>query len=562
MPHRRRSTPMFEPHPLPGRPAADPRTDYKEPADRERLMAQYDGDIAFGDQEFGRFLRELRSRELYDRSFILFLSDHGEEFLDHGQWLHGRSVFDELVRVPLVVKFPGQKDAGRRITTQVQTVDLVPTIFESLGLPQPEGLAGLPLQRAIRDEPKGLGQAKSAGQTNVTKNERPAVSEISHRGIVAHGLRTTQDKYIRRFSPEEDELYFDLHEGPEGEDRSLGVPRRARPEAPRGRRGGHGPQPLRLRLARRGQGRAPPHAPDGRMDRAGDNDGFRHSGSTGGLRERSTPRASRDTTTGPAAGRGLHASARGCLRLPRRDAEREAPDALADRPSPKRAPTPRRFPFALPSPRGREGDAEGGAKSRGNLFGLQRATHRASPSGWPFLRAARSWSSTSRPRSGSRPSATWATDDPSTSSSSTSTALSSTRSTDLAQATNDAMASLLPGRRPSRATLFARFVGDGAQKLIARAIAHARAPLAVEDVLPLFLDCYAKRLLETTRAYDGIPEALDALRHLQLAVLTNKPGNLSRALLEGLGLSSRVRDDPRPGRRSPHGNPIREASFG
>ena len=51
---------MFEPHPLPDRPAADPRTDYKEPADRERLIAQYDGDIAFGDQEFGRFLRELR----------------------------------------------------------------------------------------------------------------------------------------------------------------------------------------------------------------------------------------------------------------------------------------------------------------------------------------------------------------------------------------------------------------------------------------------------------------------------------------------------------------------
>ena len=190
---------MFEPHPLPGRPAADPRTDYKVPADRERLMAQYDGDIAFGDQEFGRFVKELRSRGLYDRALILFLADHGEEFQDHGQWLHGRSVFDELVHVPLVVKFPGRKDAGRRITTQVQTVDLVPTIFESLGLPQPEGLAGQPLQRAM------AGQAPS---------ERPAVSEISHRGIVAHGLRTGQDKYIRRFSPEEDELYFDLVKDP------------------------------------------------------------------------------------------------------------------------------------------------------------------------------------------------------------------------------------------------------------------------------------------------------------------------------------------------------------
>jgi phosphoglycolate phosphatase len=101
------------------------------------------------------------------------------------------------------------------------------------------------------------------------------------------------------------------------------------------------------------------------------------------------------------------------------------------------------------------------------------------------------------------------------------------------------MALAAPGAPPIPREAVRSFVGDGAQKLIARAISHARAPLAVEDVLPLFLECYAKRLLETTRVYDGILEALDELRHLQLAVLTNKPGNLSRALLEGLGLSNR-----------------------
>jgi arylsulfatase A-like enzyme len=209
---------MFEPHPLPDRPAADPRTDYKEPADRERLIAQYDGDIAFGDQEFGRFIEELRSRGLYDRALILFVSDHGEEFLDHGQWLHGRSVFDELIRVPLVVKFPKQKDGGRRIATQVQTLDLVPTIFESLALPLPEGLSGLPLQRAL---------------VGVASGERPAVSEISHRGIVAHASRTAQDKYVRRFSPEEDELYFDLTKDP-GERANLSASRSERVRKLRG----------------------------------------------------------------------------------------------------------------------------------------------------------------------------------------------------------------------------------------------------------------------------------------------------------------------------------------
>jgi arylsulfatase A-like enzyme len=197
---------MFEPHPAPGHPAADPRTDYKEPLDRERMIAQYDGDIAYGDREFGRFVQGLRARGLYERALVVFLGDHGEEFLDHGQWLHGRSVFDELVHIPLLVKFPGQRNAGRRVAQQVQEVDILPTVLENQGLPVPAPplIAGRPLQRVL------VG----------TASPTPAVSEISHRGFVAHGIRTEADKYIRRFSPTEDELYFDLVHDPK-ETRSI-----------------------------------------------------------------------------------------------------------------------------------------------------------------------------------------------------------------------------------------------------------------------------------------------------------------------------------------------------
>lgn len=190
----------FTPGPIEGHPGVDPRTDYKEPEDRARLIAQYDGDIAYGDQEFGRFLRGLRSRGLYDRAMIVFMADHGEEFLDHGGWLHGRSVFDELIHVPLVVKFPGQRWAGRRIGQQVQTVDVLPTILANEGLPVPPlpAIAGLPLQGVVKG----------------SLAERPAVSEISHRGFVAHGMRTSHDKYIHRFSPDPAEMYFDLVRDP------------------------------------------------------------------------------------------------------------------------------------------------------------------------------------------------------------------------------------------------------------------------------------------------------------------------------------------------------------
>jgi arylsulfatase A-like enzyme len=189
---------MFEPFPAPGHPARDPRTDYKEPLDRERMIAQYDGDVAFGDREFGRFVRELKAAGLYEDALVVFLADHGEEFLDHGSWLHGRSLFDELIHVPLVVKLPGNRGAGRRVAEQVQGLDIVPTVLEAMGLPLPRDLGGQPLQRAL-----------AGGAT-----PRTALAEISHRGFVAYGARTEGDKFVRRFSPVDDELYFDLLRDP------------------------------------------------------------------------------------------------------------------------------------------------------------------------------------------------------------------------------------------------------------------------------------------------------------------------------------------------------------
>jgi arylsulfatase A-like enzyme len=230
----------YEPYPTEGHSGQDPRTDYKEPLDRERLRAQYDGEIAYGDREFGRFVRELKVLGRYDEALIVFLADHGEEFLDHGQWLHGRSVFDELVRVPLVLKMPGRREAGRRVAQQVQVVDILPTVLESQGLPvpPPPAIAGRPLQAVLWRRAE----------------EREALSEISHRGIVAHGLRTNRDKYIRRFSPETDELYFDLVKDPMEQRSILG----SNPERERflraGVEGSYVPNPFRYVVKAAGAG--------------------------------------------------------------------------------------------------------------------------------------------------------------------------------------------------------------------------------------------------------------------------------------------------------------------
>jgi phosphoglycolate phosphatase len=112
-------------------------------------------------------------------------------------------------------------------------------------------------------------------------------------------------------------------------------------------------------------------------------------------------------------------------------------------------------------------------------------------------------------------------------------------SEDLTSSLNATFARLRPGTPALAVDAVRAMIGEGATVLVQRALAAARVDLALEDVLPVYMDCYAQRLLETTRPYPGIPELLDALRPRTLAVLTNKPGGMSRAVLDGLGLSSR-----------------------
>jgi choline-sulfatase len=189
---------LFDPKPTPESPGHDPREQADPAAHRDAFVARYDGEIAYGDREFGRFVRGLEEDGVLERTLVAFLADHGEEFLEHGHFGHGTSLYDELVRIPLVLKLPGRGYAGRRIKEQVQEIDVAPTILEALGMAADPAHQGLPLQRAI--------EGRAA--------ERPAALEISHRGVVAHGVRTDREKYIRRFSPESDESLFDLVKDP------------------------------------------------------------------------------------------------------------------------------------------------------------------------------------------------------------------------------------------------------------------------------------------------------------------------------------------------------------
>jgi phosphoglycolate phosphatase len=110
-------------------------------------------------------------------------------------------------------------------------------------------------------------------------------------------------------------------------------------------------------------------------------------------------------------------------------------------------------------------------------------------------------------------------------------------SRDLAAATNAALGRVAPDAPAVPLEKIRTFVGNGAGVLIEKSLRHAGIDHPLDDVLPVFLECYEECLLDTTVPYPGIPSALEALRGVALAVLTNKPGPLARKLLEGLGLA-------------------------
>jgi arylsulfatase A-like enzyme len=106
------------------------------------LTALYDAEIAFNDSTFGTLIDRLKAEQLYDSSMIVLFSDHGEEFYDHGRWMHGWSLYQEQLHVPLIIKMPGGLYAGQRSREVTELVDLLPTILGYVGVAVPEHVQG------------------------------------------------------------------------------------------------------------------------------------------------------------------------------------------------------------------------------------------------------------------------------------------------------------------------------------------------------------------------------------------------------------------------------------
>lgn len=119
----------------------DPHTPYTPPEPFfSTYKNHYDGEIAYVDQVIGDFIAYLKQRDLYDKSMIVFLSDHGEGLNEHGEEEHGIFLYREALQVPLLVKLPKSRDGGKSVAAPVELIDVYPTIAEQTAssAPKPE----------------------------------------------------------------------------------------------------------------------------------------------------------------------------------------------------------------------------------------------------------------------------------------------------------------------------------------------------------------------------------------------------------------------------------------
>ncbi|MFC2154604.1 sulfatase, partial [Candidatus Altiarchaeota archaeon] len=111
----------------------------------EYLQALYDGEIRFTDENVGGLIEGLKGLGVYNKTIIVIIGDHAEEFQEHGGCDHGHSLYDELIHVPMFMRIPSLENTGK-ISQQVREIDILPTVFDVLDIQyKADGVSLIPL---------------------------------------------------------------------------------------------------------------------------------------------------------------------------------------------------------------------------------------------------------------------------------------------------------------------------------------------------------------------------------------------------------------------------------
>ncbi len=164
----------------------------------EYLRGLYHGGIEYTDTVIERLFDKLRDEGLLDNSIIVLLSDHGEEFNEHGRWQH-EQLYEECLRVPLMIRLPGGLNGGTRIRTAVSLMDVMPTVLDLLGIDE-RGVDGLAMQgRSLARSVLEGAEPEPLPVVSELRSDRPGNPQ--HDWMVAHyheGMKFLYDQYRGR----------------------------------------------------------------------------------------------------------------------------------------------------------------------------------------------------------------------------------------------------------------------------------------------------------------------------------------------------------------------------
>ncbi|HEX6901019.1 MAG TPA: sulfatase [Thermoanaerobaculia bacterium] len=183
------------------------------PEVRRDLLALYDAEIATNDAAFGELIDLLVREGLWEDTMIVFVSDHGEEFLDHGGWEHGKTLHTEMLDVPLIIRIPGIGN-GKVLERQAQHADLTPTILSAVGVPVPAAVEGRSLLPWMNGAPEDGA-------------EEVAFSWLEEYGLQTASATTPEWRLIEKRAPVSGRSLYDRRSDP-GEKRDLGSERPVR----------------------------------------------------------------------------------------------------------------------------------------------------------------------------------------------------------------------------------------------------------------------------------------------------------------------------------------------
>lgn len=184
-----------------------------EPRDLHHIKALYDGEILYTDRNVERLVREMKRLGIFDKTLVVVTSDHGEEFLEHGSWEHQKTLYEEQLRVPLIVKFPDGEGGGTRVSEQVTLLDVAPTVADVMEISVPDSFHGVSLQGELDPERELWAETEHTidGTHKLSlrrgSGESKAIFSIERSEVVSEGETVETELYDLETDPGElDEL--------------------------------------------------------------------------------------------------------------------------------------------------------------------------------------------------------------------------------------------------------------------------------------------------------------------------------------------------------------------